>query len=233
MKIISKSGKRIDGKESDVAIKKKLKEEDPIIRNAEKGEIEELSPMDPPDAYDESRSIGLNYEDLHKNLKDLCDEHREAIEKCDAFEKALIEFKESGFFISREINNAFNAFFVAFDEEILPHNRKEEKGLFPILHQRMLETGEHSEGENPHTPVDLMEDDHVKMVQLATLSFNFLGLAMRLKDQEDIAMTFDIAYNNGKELAELLRLHIYREDNTLFPIAQKLLTEEELNEFYG
>jgi len=43
---------------------------------------------------------------------------------------------------------------------------------------------------------------------LATLSFNFLGLAMRLKNQEDIAMTFDVAYNNGKELVELLKLHV-------------------------
>ncbi len=112
------------------------------------------------------------------------------------------------------------------------HNRKEEKGLFPILQKKLLASGEHSTGENPHTPIDLMEDDHIKMIQLATLSFNLLGLAMRLKDKEDIAVTFDLAYNNGKELAELLRLHIYREDNTLFPMAQELLTEEEFNQFY-
>jgi len=28
-----------------------------------------------------------------------------------------------------------------------------------------------------------MEEDHIKMIQLATLSFNFLGLAIRLKDK--------------------------------------------------
>lgn len=232
MKIIDKKGKRVDGKESDKAIKKKLKEEDPIIRNAEKGNIDELSPMDPPDAYDTERAIGVEYDDLHHNLKELFDEHKDAIAQCDKFEKALNEFKESGFFISLEINAVFNEFFVAFDENIMPHNRKEERGLFPILQKRLLESGEHSDGDDPHTPVDLMEDEHVKMLQLATLSFNFLGLAMRLKDAEAISTTFDIAYNNGKELVEMLRLHIYREDNTLFPLAQKLLTKEELNEFY-
>lgn len=232
MKIINKTGKRIDGKASDKEIKKHLKEEDPIIRNAEKDDIEELSPMDPPDAFDEKRAVGMDYDNFHDNLKELCDEHKGALEKCDAFEKALLEFKNSGFYITREINNAFNEFFVAFDESIMPHNRKEEKGLFPLLQKKLLESGEHSTGDNPHTPVDLMEDDHVKMIQLATLSFNFLGLAMRLKNQEDIAVTFDIAYNNGKELAELLKLHIYREDNTLFPLAQKLLTEEEMSRFY-
>lgn len=232
MKIINKEGKRIDGNASTKEIKKHLKEEDPIIRNAEKDDAEELSPMDPPDAFDENRAVGGDYESLHDNLKELCDEHVSAIEKCEAFEKALVQFKESGFYITKEINDAFNEFFVEFDENVLPHNRKEEKGLFPILQKKMLESGEHSTGDNPHTPVDLMEDDHIKMIQLATLSFNFLGLAMRLKDKEDIAMTFDIAYNNGKELAELLRLHIYREDHTIFPLAQQLLTEEELSKFY-
>ncbi len=233
MKIINKTGKRIDGKASDKAIKLKLKEEDPIIRNAEKGEMEELSPMDPPDAYDKNRSIGLDYEGLENSLRELVDEHNEVIKYCDIFEKVLSDFKEGGYYITKEINDGFNAFFVYFDEHVLPHNRKEEKGLFPILQKRMLESGEHSEGDNPHTPVDLMEDDHVKLIQLATLSFNLLGLAMRLKSPEAIAMTFDLAYNNGKELVELLRLHIYREDNTLFPLAQQLLTKEELNSFYA
>tara|TARA_R110002072_G_scaffold286113_1_gene451113 strand:- start:38535 stop:39236 length:702 start_codon:yes stop_codon:yes gene_type:complete len=232
MKIINKTGKRIDGNQSDKAIKKQLKEEDPIIRNAEKDDDEELSPMDPPDAYDEKRSIGVEYEELHEQLQELYDEHKGAIEKCDMFEKALMDFKEGGFYITKEINDSFNSFFVAFDEAVIPHNKKEEKGLFRILQKKLLESGEHSTGDNPHTPVDLMEDDHVKMLQLATLSFNFLGLAMRLKDNEDIAMTFDIAYNNGKELVELLRLHIYREDHTIFPLAQELLTKEELSEFY-
>lgn len=233
MKIIDKNtGKRIDGKESQKEINKILKEKDPIIRNAEKGDFEELSPMDPPDAYDKERVIGNNYDDLHNNLKELCDEHKRAITKCDAFEKALTDFKNGGFYITKEINDAFNAFFVAFDEEIMPHNRKEERGLFPILQKRLLESGEHSTGDNPHTPVDLMEDDHIKLIQLASLTFNFLGLAMRLKSKEDIAITFDIAYNNGKELVELLRLHIFREDNTIFPLAQELLTEQEMNQFY-
>ncbi len=232
MKIIDKkTGKRVGTEDRELKdFNKKLKEDDPIIVNATKEVDDEgLSPMSPPDAYDPNRAVGIEYKDLHKKLQELSDEHKEAIEKCDVFEKALNEFKESGFFLSREVNAAFNEFFVHFDEHVLPHNRKEEGGLFPILHQKMLETGEHSDGANPHTPVDLMEDDHVKFIQLATLSFNFLGLAARLQDPASRAITCDVAYNNGKELVEMLRLHIYREDNTLFPLAQQLLTEDELN----
>ena len=55
-----------------------------------------------------------------------------------------------------------------------------------------------------------------------------MGLASRLPDNHSRAITFDLAYHNGKELIELLRLHIFREDNTIFPLTQKLLSEEEL-----
>ncbi|MBD3637552.1 MAG: hemerythrin domain-containing protein [Crocinitomicaceae bacterium] len=233
MKIVDKSGKRVDGKASNKAIKKQLKETDPIIRNAEKGDIEELSPMDPPSGFDEERVIGVDYENFHESLKEFCDEHKEAHAVCERFEAALNDFKKGGYYITTEINDAFNEFFVAFDEEVMPHNRKEEKGLFIILQEKLLASGEHSVGDEKHTPVDLMEDEHIKMIQLASLTFNMLGLAMRLKDEVDIAMTFDLAYHKGMELVEMLKLHIFREDNTIFPLAQKLLTEEEFEKFYN
>ncbi|MCK5467412.1 MAG: hypothetical protein KAI99_02855, partial [Cyclobacteriaceae bacterium] len=65
--------------------------------------------------------------------------------------------------------------------------------------------------------------------QLASLTFNILGLAARLPDNHSRMLTFDVAYNSGIELVELLRLHIYREDNILFPLAQKLLTKTEFS----
>lgn len=235
MRIIDKStGKRVGAKDTETKeFKKKLKETDPIIRNVEKGEMEELSPMDPPDAYDPKRMVGMDSDQLHENLQHFVHEHNEAVVVCERFEKALHDFKNGGYYITKEINDSFNAFFVYFDEEILPHNRKEEKELFPILHQRFLEDGEHSDQENPRTPIDLMEDEHVKFIQLASLTFNFLGLAVRLRDPEARALTLDLAFNNGKELVETLKLHIFREDHTIFPLAQKLLTTEELNKIFG
>jgi hypothetical protein len=95
------------------------------------------------------------------------------------------------------------------------------------LHDRLIESGEHGNGENPSTAVDLMEDDHVKFIQLGSLVFNLLGLGIRLRDTESKIVTFDLAFNTGRELAELLRLHIFREDETLFPLSQQLLTIED------
>lgn len=230
MKIIDKSGKRIDGKASDKEIKKKLKEEDPILRNAVKDEnMEELSPMDPPEAYNLERAQikGVDMNNLNPCLNSFIEEHKELTKIVEEFDAALNTFKNAKYLLDNETNNVFNKFFNYFDAEILPHNRKEERYLFPLLNERMLASGEH--GLDKITAVDLMEDDHVKFIQLGSLVFNFLGLAARLPDNHSRYLVLDLAYHNAKELVELLRLHVFREDNTIFPLSQKLLSSEELD----
>jgi len=209
---------------------KRLKEVDPVKGNPQKDEIDissENSPMDPPEAYAEPTVNQISDEEFDESLKLLKAEHEEATAVIDVFEKALITFKEKGYELNDEINEGFKAFFNFFDDELLPHNRKEEKTLFPILHQRLIEKGEHSPGDNMVTAIDMMEDDHIKFIQLGTLVFNFLGLAPRLRDDQSRMFTYDVAFNNAKELVELLKLHIFREDTTLFPLAQQYLTKEE------
>ena len=210
MKIIDhETGKRL----------KELKTSDPVKANAEKDEFSiesELSPMDPPDAY--STLAQLKNEDVPFNdaLNVFVEEHKELSKIINDFEKALSAFKEAQYVINDEINNSFKQFFDFFDNNLLPHNRKEEKILFPILNKALLANNEHGTGEEPITAVDLMEDDHI------------LGLAPRYRDEQARMFTYDVAYNNAKELVELLKLHIFREDNTLFPLAQKFLSKEEL-----
>jgi len=209
---------------------KRLKEVDPVKGNPEKDQIDinnENSPMDPPEAYAEPTVAQISDKDFDESLQLLKEEHSEASKIIDEFEKGLILFKEKGYQLDDEINTAFKTFFNFFDEELLPHNRKEEKTLFPILHKRLIENGEHSPGEEKVTAIDMMEDDHIKFIQLGTLVFNFLGLAPRLRDEQSQTFTYDVAYNNAKELVELLKLHIFREDTTLFPLAQQLLTKDE------
>lgn len=236
MKVINKeTGKRVGSKDEEVkGHSKKLKDQDPILRNVDKDEnLEEFSAMDPPEAYDKERVIGSDYENMNKFLQELMDEHKEVIEKTKIFDEALVAFRDSGFAFTREVDDAFNSFFVYFDEHILPHNRKEERHYFRILHDRLIESGEHGKGDEPSTAIDLMEDDHTKFIQLAALAFNLLGLGTRLRDNESRGMTFDLAFNAGRELTELLRLHIFREDETLFPLSQQLLTVEDFDVING
>ncbi len=201
---------------------------DPVTRNVEKGlEDVEHSPMDPPSAYEQPGTVKDPLPNLEKPIQTFVDEHKIALAQIDTFEKALVQFKSNGYKLDQQINQAFGTFYKYFDDSLLAHNNKEEKVLFPILHKKLLEAGEHSVGAVPMTAIDVMEDDHVKFIQLGALSFNLLGLATRLKDEASRIFVLDTAYENARELVELLKLHIYREDYTLFPLAQKYLSKEE------
>lgn len=229
MKIIdTATGKRVGQEARD--FKRKLKEEDPILRNADKdAESEGLSPMDPPEAYDVNGMEAIPEADRHPLIAQYMAEHVAALEVIAGFEKAILTFKEGGYRLDDAINDGFRKFFDFFDAKLLDHNRREEAQLFPLLHNRMIDAGEHSDSPVPTTAVDVMEDDHVKFIQLGALTFNLLGLAARLPDHSSRMFTYGVACDNARELIELLRLHIFREDNVLFPLAQKLISREELD----
>ena len=209
---------------------KRLKEVDPIKGNPKKDVEDESSPMSPPDAYAESTVKQIPYDDMDGILKRLITEHDNAKKQIMSFEKALVAFKELDWSLEKETNTTFKEFFFFFDNKILTHNYREEKVLFPLLNQKLIESGEHGSGLRPQTAVDIMEDDHIKFIQLGALTFNLIGLGSRLSDSESKKMTFEIAYQNGMELIEMLRLHIFREDHTLFPLAQKLIKKKEFRE---
>ncbi len=220
MKIIDReTGKRL----------KELNQVDPVKANVSK-ELdgkEEDSPMDPPSSYDKK------VEDItveHPALTMLIDEHDEVNKIINKLEKAIAKYKQQHYTLDDEINAVFHEFFQFTDNELLPHNRKEEKILFPVLHRRLIENKEHGVNNQDLTAIDIMEDDHVKFIQLTTLMFNLLGLAARLPDKQSAMFTYDTFYNISKEFIELLKLHIYRENEILFPLAQKYLTPDDLNQ---
>lgn len=208
---------------------KQLKDIDPLTRIAEKQtEQEEYSPMNPPDAYDPPRVEAIPYEDLHSFLQHLMDDHKACIEELDAFEEILIQIQKEG--IPRGINQPLSKFFRFLDEHVVAHHMKEEKILFPLLQDRLLAAGEHSQGPAPRTAVDMLEDDHIKIIQFAAVTFNFFGLAGRLPDPASRTIVLDAAIEQAKTMIEMLRLHIFREDNIVFPLAARHITGEELDE---
>lgn len=209
---------------------KQLKNTDPLLRNAEKAMDEEgFSPMDPPDAYSPPAEPSVGYEDMHPFLQGLMDDHKKMIAILDTFEKTLEGIAENG--LNREDHDGVTDFFRSLDEEMTRHNLVEEKILFPLLEERLLESGDHSNGPERHTAVDMLEDDHIKFMQLAAISFNFIGLAGRLPDGASAAMTLDAGMQQGRVLIELLRLHIFREDNVVFPMAHDRISAAEFDVF--
>lgn len=208
----------------------KLKNNDPIKRFAEKDTgSEELSPMDPPDAYDPQNIESVPYENMHPFLQKLMDEHKAFSEVLNKFEEALFNWKNNNWIFNDGINKGLKQFFTFFDEKVPIHNSKEEKKIFPLLHNKLIETGEHNSADSSITGINVMEDEHIKVAQVAAIVFNFLGLAARLPDQRSREITYQSVFNQGMAIIETMKLHIFREENILFTQAMQYFTEQEFN----
>ncbi len=202
---------------------------DPLRRKAEKEVAEDLpSPMDPPLAYAPPTVESIPPDQLASPLKALMQDHEDFLKVLSVFDEALVELKKREWKFVPEISSALKAFFQFMDQELPRHTRIEEKLLFPVLHEKFLATGEHSPGQTPVTPVDVMEADHAHVSQLAMLVFNLFGLAPRLRDAESRNFLFEHAFHQGQEIVEVMKLHIYKENTTLFPLAQQLLSAAEM-----
>lgn len=201
---------------------------DPLMKQPERGIGDgELSPMEPPEAYAPPAVDRIAPEDMHPYLRKFCEEHTAFLEELKIFEETIFAIQKVGF--TKELDGKLRHFFHFFDHEFVPHNTREDTTLFPLLNQRLIEDGEHAKGDVLMTAVDLMEDDHLKAMQLAAVVLNFLGLAFRLPDERSRLLVLDAALEQGKNLVELLRLHIFREDNIVFASAHRLITSAEFD----
>ena len=188
-----------------------------------------VSPYAPPEAYNPpSKEEEIPYEDMHPFLQEFIDEHNAYTKELNAFE-ATIALIEGGR-VDKEIDERLRQFFTYFDEHIVSHNQEEEKYLFPRISKKMTEAGEHSQADENFNVIDILEDDHVKSIQMAAVTFNMFALFSRIPDERSRYIILDVALNQAKELLELLKVHIYREDSIIFTYAQRNFTDEELTE---
>ncbi len=201
---------------------------DPLKRQPHKElEEQEFSPMDPPDAFSPPGVEKVDPEEMHIFLQNFLADHKTFQKVIDKFESTVLSIPKDG--ITKEHDQNVRKFFEYFDLEFKIHNRKEERVLFPLLHKRLLEKGEHSQGKEPTTAVNILEDDHLKAIQQTAVIFNFFALSHRLPDQNSRLIVLDAALEQSKDLVELLKLHIFREENVVFPLAHKLISADELN----
>lgn len=199
---------------------------DPIRRFVEKDSVGEFSPFDPPDDYNPQNIDPLPYEKLNPFLKELVNEHKEFTKVLNDFEEALINWRKNNWIFTKEIDEKLRNFFTFTDEKVPVHNQKEEKKLFPLLHKKLIESGEHNTKDPAVTGISVMEDEHIKVAQAAAIVFNFLGLGSRFPDQRSKEITFEAAFELGIAIIETMKLHIFREENILFSQAIKLFSNE-------
>lgn len=203
---------------------------DPLRKQAQRhpDENKGMSPMDPPDAYAPPNMEPVPAETMHPFLRKFREEHGPFMQELNAFEEAILSIQENGY--GREPDAKLRQFFQFFDQEYIPHSRSEESALFPLLRERLIASGEYGGGDDPTTAIDVMEDEHAKAMQLAAVVVNFLGLVFRLPDERSSMVVLDAALEQGKSLVELLRLHVFREDNVVFSLAHRLISRAEFDE---
>lgn len=202
---------------------------DYIKRDVQKDSTGEFSPFDPPEAYDPQNIEPVPYEKLDPFLQQLVNEHNAFTKVLNAFEEALIKWRENNWQFDNAIDKKLKNFFEFIDEKVPVHNQKEEKVLFPLLNKKLIEIGEHNSKDSSLTGISIMEDEHIKVAQAAVIVFNFLGLGSRLQDQRSKEITFQAAFEQGIAIVETMKLHIFREENIFFSQAMKLFDKNEFD----
>jgi len=191
------------------------------------GNGDEASPFSPPEAYSPPKvDEEIPYEDMHPLIQSLMSEHKAYSIKITEFEETLSMIE--GGKVDKEVDERLRDFFSYFDDEIRTHHLNEEKTLFPIISQKMFEEGSHSKGDDNFNVIDVLEDEHIKSIQLAAVTFNLFALFSRIPDERSRIMILDVALTQAKDLVELLKVHIFREDTIIFTYAHKNLTNDEL-----
>lgn len=212
-----------------------IRKNDPVFQSDTCSSTPEISPMDPPDAYSPPAKEAIDLAAMHPYLQEMIQEHEPLQAELSTFETTLDQVRQEG--ISPQTNRALGQFFKFFDDKVMPHNRREERELFPLLNQRLIVNGESSNNlvadhdplARPTTAIDVMEDNHIAAMQQAAIAFSFFGLASRLPDINSRMLVLDAAIEQGKALVELMRLHIFREDNVVLPLAHKYISFKEFD----
>ncbi|MFI5252607.1 MAG: hemerythrin domain-containing protein [Bacteroidota bacterium] len=99
---------------------------------------------------------------------------------------------------------------------VLQHNRKEEKYLFPLL------------GRHGNHALYRMKQEHRELIQVFV---KLLRCVRRIKTGEITQYAIEEFVHNGIEIIDLLGEHFAQEGKMLFPLAKKLLSLEEYEQF--
>ena len=210
--------------------KKVLQSVDPLKAQsvAKESDMGGLSPMGDAEDFQPSADIQYTYEELHPFFKDLYNEHVELTEKVEKLKKSVVIISNEHN-LNNESVELLKDFLEFFHQEFVPHNKKEESRFFPLLHKRLLESEEHSTGRQPFTGVKILEDDHIHALRLGAILSNLVYLYSQINDFKSRSTVLNELKKTANELAEVIELHIFREDHIALGLGQKLLTREELD----
>lgn len=137
----------------------------------------------------------------HNCIKELYQDHVKILKSMDMLESAI-----KNYIIDAEKVKEFLEFTENFSES---HHKKEEQVLFPKLKEKGIP--------EENGPIGMMLFEHDTKRNYV----NNLKDALLDNDKEAIK-------SNSDAIVNLMRDHIYKEDNILYPCAEDILSEEEM-----
>lgn len=210
----------------------RLQKIDPVKKQGEVSASDrgsQYSPLSPPDALTPPSKVKVKYAELHPYLKGLVDEHNSLKEAMEAFALTLADLGATKNVVGKN-HNEVKKFFNFFMIEFILHNQKEENVLFPVLARRFLEVGEHSKTTPPITPIDVLKNEHREATQVGIEARCTWEMIQQIFDPSSQTILLGNFLRKANTLLEMMRLHIFREDDIVFSLAQRHLSQKQLDE---
>jgi uncharacterized protein len=140
-------------------------------------------------------------------------EHDEALAQLKLLNKAVSAFMQDGF--SAKYYKHITKSLAFIKKEVLEHNLREERALFPILERHV--TG----------PTQVLRKEHKKLLSQYVKLQAAIGKMNANKDSFSAIKKMSVA---SKETVQLLVNHIHKENYILFPLIQKFISKDEMRE---
>lgn len=140
-------------------------------------------------------------------------EHDEALAHLQRLKKSAQELRKNGF-----SEKSFNQLMKAssfVDQEVREHNAKEEDALFPVI-ERYVEG-----------PTAVLREDHIRLGKVNKKLRHGIGALDESHDDEIALIELCDAVD---EVVTLMVNHIHTENQILFPLVRKFITNKELRE---
>ncbi len=160
-------------------------------------------------------------------LARISQEHDEVVRQVSALRGAILCLRLAGKAPGPQFAQTFNQgsrnlsqVLEFFDEGLKGHFRREEEVLFPLVEKHIGTAG---------SPTQLLLREHVELGQGQQRLKEKLAELQKVDPQLYSAVASEV-HDIGSQMAHLLLEHIKKENESLLPLAQSLLGEEELGE---
>ncbi len=158
-------------------------------------------------------------------IEKLIECHDHILAQLSLFNQSLNSVEQQGVvgFLSEREN--IKKTFEFIDTSIMLHTRDEEEGLFPML-QPKLEAKLIGSG-GGKTPVDMMESEHRIVEEVTSRVKSLASMIEKSPHESETSLLLDEFLQKGRWIIQAYQGHIWKENNVLFPMAERLLSVEE------